>query len=98
MNEERQKLVDAVMALLCSIAPEVEPDTIDPTRPLRRQVDLDSMNWLDLMVGLNQRFGVEIPESDYARLVTLNDVLDELQTRLSAGEATPSTRSQKAER
>jgi len=36
---------------------------------------------LDLMVGLKQRFGVEIPESDYARLVSLNDALDELQAR-----------------
>jgi len=73
------------MSLLCSIAPEVEPGAIDPARPLRRQVDLDSMNWLDLMVGLKQRFGVEIAEADYARLVTLNDVLDHVQTRLAAG-------------
>ncbi|MDO8419186.1 MAG: acyl carrier protein [Rubrivivax sp.] len=85
MIQNRQALSDAVMALLCSIAPEVEPDAIDPARPLRRQVDLDSMNWLDLMVGLKQRLGVEIPESDYARLVSLNDVLDELQARLAPG-------------
>jgi len=82
MSEDRRALADAVMALLCSIAPEVEPGTIDPARPLRRQVDLDSMNWLDLIVGLKQRFGVEIPESEYARLVSLNDLLDELQARL----------------
>ena len=85
MNEDRRALSDAVMSLLCSIAPEVEPGAIDPARPLRRQVDLDSMNWLDLMVGLKQRFGVEIAEADYARLVTLNDVLDHVQTRLAAG-------------
>lgn len=83
MNQNRQQLSDAVMALLCSIAPEVEPGAIDPARPLRRQVDLDSMNWLDLMVGLKERLGVEIPESAYARLVSLNDVLDELQARLT---------------
>ena len=82
MKEDRAALANAVTALLCSIAPEVEPETIDPARPLRRQVDLDSMNWLDLMVGLKQRFGVEIAESDYARLVSLNDVIDELQARL----------------
>ncbi len=85
MNEDRKALSEAVMSLLCSIAPEVEPGSIDPARPLRRQVDLDSMNWLDLMVGLKQRFGVQIAEADYARLVSLNDVLDELQTRLAPG-------------
>jgi len=82
MKEDRAALAAGVMALLCSIAPEVEPDKLDLARSLRRQVDLDSMNWLDLMVGLKQRFGVEIAESDYARLVSLNDVLDELQARL----------------
>jgi len=82
MKQDRAALADALVALLCSIAPEVEPDQLDLARPLRRQVDLDSMNWLDLMVGLKQRFGVEIAESDYARLVSLNDVLDELQARL----------------
>ncbi|MDP1900371.1 MAG: acyl carrier protein [Rubrivivax sp.] len=91
MNPDRRALADAVMALLVSIAPEVEPDTLDPTRPLRRQVDLDSMNWLDLMVGLKQRFGVEIPESDYARLVSLNDVLDHLQARLAPPGQPPTT-------
>ena len=82
MKEDRAALANAVTALLCSIAPEVEPDKLDLARPLRRQVDLDSMNWLDLMVALKQRFGVEIAESDYARLVSLNDVIDELQARL----------------
>ena len=85
MNEDRRALSDAVMSLLSSIAPEVEPGAIDPARPLRRQIVLDSMNWLDLMVGLKQRFGVAIAEADYARMVTLNDVLDHLQTRLAAG-------------
>jgi acyl carrier protein len=89
MSAARQELAAAVMALLCTIAPEVEPDTIDPSRPLRRQVDLDSINWLDLMVGLNQHFGVEIPESRYVHLVSLNDVLDELQARLAAGRPPP---------
>ena len=59
MSEDRRALADAVMALLCSIAPEVEPGTIDPARPLRRQVDLDSMNWLDaLIIGLFQVIAV----------------------------------------
>ena len=39
------------------------------------------MDWLNFLVGLNERFGVEIPESDYARLVSLGDVLDYLQAK-----------------
>ena len=78
---ERQALRTLVLSTLRGIAPEIDPAAIDPARPLRRQVDLDSMNWLDLMVALQQRFGVRIPESAYPRLVTLNDVLDALQER-----------------
>jgi acyl carrier protein len=83
VNEDRRALADAVLALLRSIAPEVESDTIASARPLRRQVDLDSMDWLNFMVALNERFGVQIAEADYARLVCLDDVLDELQRRLA---------------
>ncbi|MCC6535059.1 MAG: acyl carrier protein [Burkholderiales bacterium] len=43
--------------------------------PLRDQLDLDSMDWLDVLVGLHERLKVDIPESDYARLVTLDDLV-----------------------
>lgn len=82
MTLDRPALTDAALTILRSIAPEVEPGMIEPERPLRHQVDLDSMDWLNFLVGLHERFGVNIPESDYARLVTLNDVLDYLQARL----------------
>nr|MBP7659309.1 acyl carrier protein [Burkholderiaceae bacterium] len=52
-------------------------------RSLRSQVDLDSMDWLHFLVGLHERLGVEIPESDYARLVTLDNLLDYLQAKLA---------------
>ena len=63
----------------------MEPDEIEPARPLRQQVDLDSMDWLNFLIGLHQRLGVNIPESDYARLVTLDNVLDYLQAKLASG-------------
>lgn len=83
MTLDRARLSEGALALLNSIAPEVEPQDIDPTRALRRQVDLDSMDWLNFLSGLHERFGVEIAESDYARLVTLDDVLDYLQAKLN---------------
>ena len=82
MTLDRAALSEAALSILRSIAPEVEAGAIEPARPLRHQVDLDSMDWLNFLVGLHQRFGINIPESDYARLVTLNDVLDYLQARL----------------
>ena len=64
------------------IAPEVDPATLAPQQPLRAQVDLDSMDWLNVLVGLHQRFGVDIPEADYGRLGTLDAIVDYLAARL----------------
>lgn len=71
------------MSTLKSIAPEVEEGELVADRPLRDQVDLDSMDWLNFLVGLHERLKVEIPESDYMRLRTLNDLLGYLQEKTS---------------
>jgi len=80
MNENELRAV--VIATLKSIAPEVEESDLRPDRPLRSQVDLDSMDWLNFLIGLHEKLKVEIPEADYARLVTLGDVLDYLGKKL----------------
>ena len=64
-----------VLAELRRIAPEVEESELEPGRPLRDQVDLDSMDWLNFLVALHERFGVEIAEPDYAKLGTLDQVV-----------------------
>jgi acyl carrier protein len=78
MSTDRENLANTVLTLLRAIAPELEPDMLNPARPLRGQVDLDSMDWLNFLVSLHERLGVTIPETDYARLVSFNDVLDYL--------------------
>lgn len=71
----------AVMGVLKSIAPELEEGELDPARPLRDQVDLDSMDWLNVLVALHERLKVDIPEADYAKLVTLEDLVAYLSAR-----------------
>jgi len=81
MNE--QELLAGVMAELTSIAPEVDPAALARARPLREQVDLDSMDWLNFLIALHERFKVDIPESDYARLRTLDDLAAYLAARIA---------------
>jgi acyl carrier protein len=76
------EILPVVIATIRTIAPEVEASELRADRPLRTQVDLDSMDWLNVLVGLHQRFGVDIPEADYARLVSLQDIVDYLAARL----------------
>jgi acyl carrier protein len=79
---EEATLRRAVFDTLRRIAPEVAPDGLDSQRPLRDQIDLDSMDWLNFLVGLHGKLAVEIPEADYARLVTLDDLLAYLRARV----------------
>jgi acyl carrier protein len=64
-----------VLSVLTAIAPEVEPGDIRDEALLRDQVDLDSMDWLNFLVGIHKRLSVDIPESEYASLRTLDDVV-----------------------
>ncbi len=84
MNPGEVKQV--ALAILQSVAPEIDGEQLQPDRPLRKQADLDSIDWLNFLLGLNEKLRVEIPEADYARLVTLNDVVSYLVAKLEEGE------------
>ena len=79
---DAQELARIVFDTLRRIAPEVEAGTLQHDVPLREQVDLDSMDWLGFLVGLHRQLGVDIPETDYAKLVTLDDLLEYLAARI----------------
>jgi acyl carrier protein len=64
-----------VLDTLRRIAPEFSPADLDPAQPLRDQVDLGSMDWLNFMAALEESLRVDIPESDYGKLVTLDDLV-----------------------
>jgi acyl carrier protein len=69
VNTEQLKTV--VLAALGDVAPELDAATLDPKRDLRDQLDLDSMDFLNFVVGLHKALGVDIPEADYRKLGTL---------------------------
>lgn len=67
-DEARSAFVEA----LVEIAPEADPATLSGDVAIREQLDLDSFDFLRLMVRLHERLGVEVPERDYAELQTLD--------------------------
>lgn len=76
-----------VVAVLTTIAPETDAADIRDDAPLRDQVDLDSMDWLSFLIGIHNRLHVDIPESDYASLRTLADVVAYVDRHASPAEA-----------
>lgn len=73
----------AVRATIAAIAPESDPQSIRPDRPLRQQIELDSMDWLNLMAGLHDRLRVDIPACDQGRLTTLDALVRYLASKLA---------------
>ena len=80
MNE--QGLRAGIIETLAGIAPEIDAGELIAAKPLRNQVDLDSMDWLNVIIGLHQRFAVDIPEADYAQLTSLDEIVAYLAARL----------------
>ncbi len=73
-----------ILSVLTTIAPEVDADEISDDVLLRDQVDLDSMDWLNFLIGIHKRLQVDIPpEADYQSLRTLSDVTDYVSHRLA---------------
>jgi acyl carrier protein len=69
---------------LNNIAPEVDLATVDPAADLREAIDIDSMDFLNLVTALHHRTGIEIPELDYPKLITLSGMVAYLEARLKS--------------
>ena len=60
---------------LARIAPEIDFEGIDPAADLRDEADIDSMDFLNLVTALHVRLGVEIPEADNPKLITVQGAI-----------------------
>mgnify|MGYP001213336802 CR=1 FL=1 len=74
----REEIRAVVFDVLGAIAPEFDFAAIAPDQPLREQVDLDSFDFLNAIIRLHEKLGVDIPEADYSQLATLDGTVDYL--------------------
>ncbi len=75
---------ETILRVLGEIAPEADLNSLKAQVRLRDQLDLDSMDFLNFLIGLHKEFQVEIPERDYSRLATLAQCIDYLATATAA--------------
>ena len=88
----RDQIRAAVLDALAGVAPETDPATLDPAASLREELELDSMDHLNFLIALHETLGVEIPEADYPRLQTLDEVVTYLAARLAPSGEAPTRR------
>jgi acyl carrier protein len=74
-----QDVSKAVAEELYRIAPDVSADDIDPTADLRDEFEIDSMDFLTLVTALGNRFTLDMPEADYPKMRSFDDLVKYLR-------------------
>ncbi len=72
-----------VLDIISDIAPDEDVSVLDDTKSLREQLDLDSMDFLDIVMELRKRHKVEVPQEDYSKLATLESCVTYLSPKFA---------------
>jgi acyl carrier protein len=75
------EIKSAILDGLAQIAPESDPAELPPNENIRRALDIDSFDFLNFLIGLHEKLGVDIPEADYGKLNTLDEMVAYLAAR-----------------
>jgi len=76
--EIREEILD----ILRDIAPDDDITDIDDGKPFRDQLELDSMDFLDIVMELRKRHRVQIPEEDYPELASMHSTVTYLEPKM----------------
>ncbi len=82
----REEIITAIKDIIRTIAPDEDVSSLATDVKLREQIELDSMDFLDIVMELRKRYGVQVPEEDYKELATLDGCVAYLSPLL-AGKA-----------
>ena len=74
---------ETIVEILSDIAPDENLDELNDEQTFREQMDLDSMDFLDIVLELRKRFLIQIPEEDYPKLTSMASTVEYLQPRLA---------------
>ena len=75
---------NVILEIIRDIDDEADLENLNPSEALRDQLDLDSMDFLDIVMELRKRYQIQIPEADYPQLATLESCVNYLVPRLKA--------------
>jgi acyl carrier protein len=70
---------EEIINILADIVPDEDLSNLHDDKPLREQIELDSMDFLDIVMELRKRYRIQIPEDDYIQLATLASTVKYLE-------------------
>ena len=74
---------EAVIEILADIAPDEDLSNVKDDIPFREQLELDSMDFLDIVMELRKRYRIQIPETEYPELASLSTTVRYLEPRMT---------------
>ncbi len=78
----RDEIKSEVLDILSDIAPDEDLSNLDDSKSFREQMELDSMDFLDIVMELRKRHRIQIPEEDYKELASMQTTVTYLTPRL----------------
>lgn len=78
----REDIKDLILEIIKDIDEDADFDALQSDQPLRDQLDLDSMDFLDIVMELRKRHKLQIPEEDYPQLASLDSCVNYLEPML----------------
>lgn len=78
MAKTKEEVREIVRNIIAEIAPDEDVSILKADVPLREQLDLDSMDFLDIVMELRKQYAIEVPEADYQKLESLDSCADYL--------------------
>lgn len=75
----REEIRHTILEILEDIAPDEDLSGLDDAVAFREQLELDSMDFLDIVMELRKRYRIQIPEDDYVNLASMNSTVDYLE-------------------
>lgn len=78
-----EEIQQALVQRLKTIAPDTEPATLKPDDNIRQSLGIDSFDYLQFIVALDEQFGIQTPEEDYGKIQTLQELINYIKPRLT---------------
>lgn len=77
-----EEIKQTLLQQLKTIAPDTEPEQLQPDDNIRQKLGIDSFDYLQFIVALDEKFGIQTPEEDYGKIQTLRELMAYLQERV----------------
>ncbi len=78
----KEEIKSAIIKQILEIAPDIQEDEITSNDNIQRSLEIDSFDFLKILIALNEEIGVEVPESEYAKVDTLEHMVEYFVERL----------------